>query len=101
MCEEIGVCTLRSLTQPLRLITNMAMGDAVRAARRRHGEFQRHLRVLSLGGLLRTSRNLFRIFRKRAWPTAGGYAGDRLRQMETRNAEVAVRVVAAERREVL
>src|SRR5437667_2179677 len=98
MGEEIGVGSVRSHTQPLRLITSMAVGDAVRTTRRRHGEFQRHLRVLSFGGFLRPSRNLFRVFRERAGAAAGGYAGDRLRQMETRNAKVAVRVVVAERR---
>src|SRR5438093_3386846 len=87
--------------RPLRIISNMAVGDAIRSARRRHGEFQRYLHLLSVGGFLGTTRNIFRILRERAWARARRHAGYGLRQMETGNAEVAVCVAAAERREVL
>src|SRR5262249_23635802 len=99
--EEIRPGSFRSHARPLRIVANMAMGDAVRAAWRRHGQLQRHLRVLSVGRLSWTSRNLFRIFRERARAAACGHAGNGLRQMETRNAEVAVHFAVAKRREVL
>src|SRR5262249_11016775 len=59
------------------------------------------IRGMSVYRFLRTTRNVLRILRERAWQGLCRHAGYGLRQMETRNAEVAVRIAPAARREVL